>query len=109
MLAFSYNPAYVAGEPTHGQLVNTVVRIMLPMFVVWWVERDARQTRYWPAYHYALWVFAAWPIAVPHYILHTRGRRGVPLSLLLLAALLSPYLGWALGVGLGLAFGTYAW
>lgn len=81
---------------------------MLPLFVVWWVEDDARQTRYWPAYHYAVWIFSAWPIAIPHYVLRTRGWNGWPLSLLLLAALMSSSLGWALGVGLGLLIGTYA-
>ena len=109
ILAFAYNVLYLAGEPAHTELVNTAIRMSLPLLVVWWIERDARQSLYWPAHHYALWLFSVWPIAVPHYVVRTRGRRGWPLALTLLTAIASPYLGWAIGVGLGLLIGTYAW
>jgi hypothetical protein len=42
-----------------------------------WVADDARRTRYWPAYHYALFLFTFWFFAIPHYVLRTRGRGGL--------------------------------
>ena len=51
--AFVYNLTYVVGIPEHGDVVTVWSRMALPLLVVWWVESDATQTRYWPAHHYA--------------------------------------------------------
>ncbi len=69
----------------------------VPLSVVWWIERDATQTHYRPAFHYGLYLLWFWPIAVPHYVLRTRGARGLPLAALLLMAISSPYIGWFVG------------
>jgi hypothetical protein len=69
----------------------------VPLLVVWWVERDSQRTRYWPAFHYGLFLLALWPVAVPHYVFRTRGWRGVGLAALLLAAICAPLLGWFVG------------
>jgi hypothetical protein len=97
VLAFGYSLVVASGAPGHNALIYLLQQLLLPLFVFWWVEHDARTTRYWPAYHYGFWLWYAWPITVPHYVLHTRGRRGWALSLLLVAALLSPWFGSALG------------
>ncbi len=69
----------------------------VPLLVVWWVENDSKRTRYWPAFHYGLFLLALWPVAVPHYVLRTRGWRGVGLAGLLLTAICAPLLGWFVG------------
>ena len=75
-----------------------VALIGLRLSLVWWVRGDSLSTRYWPAFHYGLWVFVAAPIVVPHYLLRTRGRAGLPLVLLVLAVMLAPtiasWIGW---------------
>jgi hypothetical protein len=69
----------------------------VPLLVVWWAECDADRTRYWPAFHYSWFLLVLWPIAVPHYVIHTRGWRGVGLALALVGAICAPLLGWGLG------------
>ena len=69
----------------------------VPLLIVWWIELDAARTRYWPAYHYALFLLMLSPVAVPHYVLHTRGWRGVGLAALFFSALCAPILGWGFG------------
>lgn len=65
-----------------------------------WVSSDARVTRYWPAYHYGLLLLLFWFLAVPHYVLRTRGRGGALLALGLFFAICAPavcgFVGWCL-------------
>jgi hypothetical protein len=49
-------------------------------YAVLWVADDARRTRYWPAYHYGLFLLMLWPLAIPHHVLRTRGRSGLGLA-----------------------------
>jgi len=89
----------VNAEVFHESLVVTnAVYYAVPLFWVWWVQADSRQTGYWPAFHYAWWLYLAGPILVPHYVLKTRGRAGLRLALGLVVAMLAPsvagYLGW---------------
>lgn len=69
-----------------------------PYFAMLWVSDDARLTRYWPAYHYGLFIFVLWFVAVPHYVLKTRDRRAVLLAfgwlLFLSLPALSSGVGW---------------
>lgn len=58
---------------------------------------DSQRTSYWPAYHYGLWLYAAWPILLPHYLVHTRGLRAWRLLLPLYLALMAPVVGGAIG------------
>ena len=71
-----------------NQLGDLVAGYSPAYFATLWVANDARSTRYWPAYHYGLFVFLLWFIALPHYVLKTRGPSGWALAagLILLAA-----------------------
>ena len=69
----------------------------VPLLVAWWAEHDSRRRRYWPAFHYGLLLIVFAPFLAPHYVLHTRGRKGLGLALALLVAMLAPFLGWWLG------------
>ena len=44
-------------------------------YAMLWASDDARRTRYWPAYHYGLFLICLTPFAIPHYVLRTRGGR----------------------------------
>ena len=104
LYSFGYGIRFIEGS----DLVWLCYRFVLPLYVVWWVKQDSYDTHYWPAFHYSLWLYCIWPISVPHYVLRTRGLRGIVLATILLAALYSPLLGWSLGVGVGYLTGVYS-
>ena len=62
----------------------------LSLLLVWWVDADARATRYRPCFEYNTFMFFGWPVLLPHYLLRTRGRRGFFLIFFFLALLFGP-------------------
>ena len=62
-----------------------------------WAAQDARRSRFWPAYHYGLWLICAGPVLIPHYVFRTRGGRGLGLAVVLSLVLWMPWIGLALG------------
>jgi hypothetical protein len=89
----------VAGGVIPGsELVSYCAGYAPPYFAMLWVAEDARRTRYWPAYHYGLFLFVFWFIALPHYLIHTRGRAGIGRTagfvLLMLAPSAAGIAGW---------------
>ena len=68
-----------------------------PYFAMLWARRDARSSGYWPAQHYGLWLWFLWFVALPHYFVKTRGRRGLVIAVPLLATLAAPILASILG------------
>lgn len=57
--------------------LDAFYRICWGLLLVWWVESDARRTRYWPCFEYDLFLFTAWVFVLPQFLFHTRGRRGL--------------------------------
>ncbi len=49
----------------------------LVAWLAMWIHEDSRKTHYWPFSHYGFFLFAFWPIAVPHYLIKTREHRRV--------------------------------
>ena len=88
-----------AGVFTHEDLA-ALFTTSVPLFVVAWAHADARTTGYWPAYHFGLALFAAWPIFLPLYVLRTRGRAGWRLLTPLVVALAAPYAAAYVGLAL---------
>lgn len=91
---------YMAG--VHAGILSETVAgdiaiAILPLLVVYWAYTDSQRTRYWPAYHHGLWLYAAWPVLLPHYLVHTRGLRAWRLLLPLYLALMAPVVGGAIG------------
>ncbi len=89
----------VSGGIITGSELTSVVMGWSPAYYgMLWVARDSRRTGYWPAFHYGLWLWIFWYVAVPHYVLKTRGREGLGLALglllLLCAPTLSGFAGW---------------
>ena len=56
-----------------------------------WMRRDARLHRVAVVFDWGLFVYIAWPVLIPWYVLHTRGRAGWPLLLGLFLAILAPF------------------
>ena len=97
-LSSTYTFAVSGGVINGLELADYVIGYAAPYFAMLWASQDARQARYWPAFHYGLWLWMLWPISLPHYVLRTRGLAGVPLlvSLLLMTGLpvVASYVGW---------------
>lgn len=49
----------------------------LSLLVVWWVRHDYYRSRYWPCFEYETFMFAGWLLLLPHYLVRTRGVRGL--------------------------------
>jgi hypothetical protein len=92
----------------YSDLAISVPRFGVPFYVAFWAQADSRSSRYWPAFHYAWYLVGLWPITVPHYVLHTRGRRGLPLLFLLVLLLMHNVWGYWLGIFAGWSLGWYS-
>jgi hypothetical protein len=63
--------------------------LLLGLVAAWWVERDSAHTGVWPWFEYSAFVFLAWPILLPHYLIRSRGFTGMQLTVLLYSPLLA--------------------
>jgi hypothetical protein len=68
-----------------------------PYYIVLWAFHDSRRTRFWPSYHYGLYLLVVGVVFVPHYVFATRGRRGFGLAAALWLALWAPSLAGLIG------------
>jgi hypothetical protein len=66
--------------------------------VGWWLLTDSRKRGFAWVYDMGLFLYLAWPLIMPYYLLKTRGARG----LLLILAFIMVYVG-AVLAGMGLA------
>lgn len=57
-----------------------------------WLRRDARLQRVEVVFDWGLFVLLVWPVLIPWYAIHTRGRGGWSLVGRLFAAILAPFL-----------------
>ena len=91
---FSVYGGIINGSP----LADVAAGYGLAYFAALWAEADAAASHHWPAYHYGLFLWFFGVLFIPHYVLKTRGTRGVPLAVLLAAVLWLPVaagmLGW---------------
>ena len=91
-----------------GQSVLAAVQgwLVVGMFT-WWVKEDSRETHYWPAFHYAWLLMFLWPVAIPHYLVHTRGWRGLRIFPMFVGASLVQQWGYGLGLLTGVVLRKY--
>ena len=73
-------------EPS--QSVEILWTWSLSLLVVWWVRNDYYRSRYWPCFEYETFMFAGWLLLFPHYLVRTRGARGLLIFLGFMAVLL---------------------
>lgn len=93
----AYSFAVNGGIINGFELANFAAGYGPAYYVVLWVVQDARRTRYWPAYHYPLWLLSAGVVLVPHYVLRTRGWSAIGLAALLSLATWTPAIAGLLG------------
>jgi hypothetical protein len=56
---------------------NLLWRVIFALLMVRWVEVDRRTRRFHPPYEFGAFVFFAWKVVVPYYLIKTRGARGL--------------------------------
>ncbi|MDH3474029.1 MAG: hypothetical protein OEM59_10080 [Rhodospirillales bacterium] len=88
----------------HGAIPSEEAQIAygfgFPLFLAWWVYNDRRRHGYPAPYEFEAFVFFAWPLMVPYYLLKTRGIRAVPACLAVAGILFFPELFWMLAFGI---------
>ena len=57
--------------------VNVLWSLGIGILVVWWVRTDGHPSRYWPCFDYGTFMLAWWPVLLPHYLVRTRGFKGL--------------------------------
>jgi hypothetical protein len=85
-------PPLAAGVVSFAPLVSCAL----------WIRADAQRQELTGSLDWGLWVWALWPALFPWYSLATRGRRGWPLLLALIAAVLLPAIAAMAGAALRL-------
>ena len=62
------------------------------LLLMWWVYVDRHKRRYPAPFEFEAFVFFAWPVVVPAYLIHTRRWRALPLIAALYGAYWFSYL-----------------
>src|SRR5260221_518128 len=76
---------YSAYHTDPSGVARLTLRLWMGLLVVWWVQRDARESKFDPCFEYDTFLFLAWPVLLPHYLIRTRGRGGLYLTIGLFA------------------------
>ncbi len=81
---FGYGVCAARGVEVPGT-VHLVSYLGFPVLLCLWLQGDIKRGREWCVWDLGLFLFLAWPVLVPFYLLRTRGARGL-LPVLTLAA-----------------------
>lgn len=88
---------YTANSATSGYYgeipsaeTDVIYTVGLALLLMWWVYVDRHERRYPAPFEFEAFVFFAWPVVVPFYLIHTRRWRGLPLVGALFVAFLLP-------------------
>jgi hypothetical protein len=57
--------------------VNVLWSLGMGILVVWWVRTDTHPSKYSPCFDYGTFMMAWWPVLLPHYLVRTRGFKGL--------------------------------
>lgn len=80
-----YDPSYET---------ETLMVISLTFMFAWWVLDDAKAQKYHRPYEFGAFIFFAWPILIPVYLVETRGWKGLLLFPVFIGVY---YLPWSVG------------
>lgn len=65
----------------HGLEPSVAATYLYNLGLAWllfgWLYTDHRSSRYWPCYDYDWFMLMMWPVLLPHYLVKTRGKRGL--------------------------------
>ena len=79
---------------------NVMYAVGFSLLLTWWVHVDRKKRRYPAPFEFGAFVFFAWIVVVPFYLIHTRRWKGLPLIGALFVALLLPSVAGRVAYGL---------
>ena len=80
-----------------GEESSAIMTWSLCLMYAWWVNDDAKKQKYHRPYELGAFVFFAWPIALPAYLVATRGWVGIAKFLIFIVVFYIPEIfGWLL-------------
>jgi hypothetical protein len=88
---FAYG-AYLGAQLEFPGVVTFLFAIGLLWAVGWWLRTDSRRRGVLSVYDLGFFLYLAWPIVMPYYLIKTRGAKG----LLVMLAFVVAYVGAAL-------------
>lgn len=88
MTQFAYG-AYLGAQFEFPPAVTLLYTVGLLWVTGWWLETDSRRGRVLQIYDLGFFLYVAWPIVMPYYLVKTRGVKG----LLLILAFVAAYVG----------------
>ena len=57
--------------------IFTFLRVLMFLWIIgWWLQRDSRKYNFNWVLDLGLFLYVAWPIIMPYYLLRTRGLKG---------------------------------
>lgn len=77
VVAFHQSIQAYGGTLVEESIGTPIWNLGMALLLVAWVYEDHRQSRYWPCFEYDVFLFFAWPLVLPHYLVRTRGIRGL--------------------------------
>lgn len=88
---FAYG-AYVGAQLEYPPGVTLIYLAGMLWAIGWWLRTDSRRRGVLSVYDLGLFLYLAWPLVMPYYLLKTRGARG----LLVILGFVVAYIGAAL-------------
>src|SRR6266571_7536495 len=88
---FAYG-AYLGAQLQFPEGVTLIFAVGILWAVGWWLRTDSRRRGVLSVYDLGLFLYLAWPIVMPYYLVKTRGGKG----LLLILAFVVAYAGAAM-------------
>src|SRR6266478_8970736 len=73
---FAYG-AYLGAQLQFPEGVTFIFAIGILWAVGWWLRTDSRRRGVLSVYDLGFFLYLAWPIVMPYYLLKTRGARGL--------------------------------
>ncbi len=85
-----FNSVYVMAGVTPSTPAQLIASYTLPICFVTWVQADARDRCCTPCFDFGTFVLAIWFVAVPWYLIWTRGWRGFLVTFMFFGLLILP-------------------
>jgi hypothetical protein len=88
---FAYG-AYIGAQLPFPEGITFIYFVGMLWAIGWWLRTDSRRRGVVPVYDLGLFLYLAWPIVMPYYLVKTRGAKG----LLVILGFVVAYVGAAL-------------
>jgi hypothetical protein len=82
---FAYG-AYLGAQFEFPAAATLLFTVGLPWAVGWWLRTDRRRRGVLSVYDLGFFLYLAWPIVMPYYLIKTRGAKGLLVMLGFVAA-----------------------